>query len=204
MHKQFNNTYNLIIVNLITIILLITSTYSLAGVSVELVDKVLGPADAPLLFNTGKIKITLPNGKSKILPYKTHYDPPALVIGDKIYIITTNGQGYVSDIIIYNTKTDQSKKYPLPTDINNLKKKFFCSLSFSPDGNKLAYYIVFDDGKGKVVVRSFPDGKLLKESPTYNLNGRGVTPYIPNWKTSQSVEFEEEFFDPPIKVNFVF
>lgn len=170
----------------------------------ELVNKALGPDDAPLMFNTGNIKIIYPDGNSKILPYKTHYDPPALVIGDKVYIIATNKQGYVSGIIIYNTKTDKSKKYPLPTDINNLKKRIFCSPSFSPDGNKLAYYIVFDDGKGKVIVRSFPDGKILKESKTYKLTGRGVTPSIPNWKTSQSVEFEEEFFDPPIKTHFIF
>jgi len=192
------------IIYLITILFLIVSTYSYAAVSLELVNKVLGPPEAPLLFNTGNIKVTLPNGKSKILPYKTHYDPPGSIIGDKVYIITTNTQGYVSGIIIYNTKTDQTKKYPLPSDINNLKKRFFCSPSFSPDGSKLAYYIVFDDGKGKVVVRSFPEGKLLKESPTYELTGRGVTPIIPTWKTSQSVEFEEEFFDPPRKIIFVF
>lgn len=202
MHKQYNKTYSLILVNLITIILLITSNYSFAGVSAELIDKVLGPTDAPVWVITGNIKITFPNGKSKILPYKTNLTPS--VIGDQVYIITTNKLGDVSGIIIYNTKTGQPKKYPLPTDIDNLKKRYFCSPSFSPDGNKLAYYIVFDDGNGKVVVRSFPDGKLLKESQTYTLLGTDVSPYVPKWNNSQSVEFEEEFFDPPIKIKFDF
>jgi hypothetical protein len=202
MHKRYNKTYSLIIVNLITIILLITSNYSFADVSVELVGKVLGPTDAPVWVVTGKVKITYPNGKSKILPYKTKLAPS--VIGDQVYIITTNKLGDVSGIIVYNTKTNQPKKYPLPTDIDNLKKRFFCSPSFSPDGNKLAYYIVFDDGKGKVVVRSFPDGKLLQESQTHTLLATDVSPGVPKWNNSQGVEFEEEFFDPPVKVKFVF
>jgi hypothetical protein len=92
----------------------------------------------------------------------------------------------------------------LPSDIDDYKKRFFCSPIFLPDGNKLAYYVVFDDGKGKVVVSSFPDVAILKESPTYTLAGRGVTPYIPDWRTSQSVAFEEEFFDLPRKIHFTF
>lgn len=202
MWTRFNTKY--IITYSIIVLFSLSSSYSWAGVSLELVNKVLGPADAPLMFDTGNIKITFPDGKSKILPYKTHYDPPGIIVGEKVHIITTNTQGYVSGIIIYDAKTHQTHKYPLPPDLNSLKKKFFCSPSFSPDGAKLAYYIVFDDGKGKVVVRSFPEGRLLKESPTYTLTGRGVTPIMPTWKTSQRVEFEEEFFDPPQKVNFVF
>jgi hypothetical protein len=88
MHPQGSSRYSFILVNIILFIVIIASTYSFAGVSVELVDKVLGPDDAPLLFNIGKIKIKFPNGKSKILPYETYFDP--LVIGDKVYIITTN------------------------------------------------------------------------------------------------------------------
>jgi len=201
MSEENKNNYKIILLILIIVFFLVTSNNSFAGVSAELVDKVLGPVDAPLMFNTGKIKVIDANGKSKILPYKTHFAPS--VIGDNVYIITTNVRGDVTGIITYNAKNGRVKKYPLPSDINTFKKKFFCSPSFSPDGNKIAYYIVFDDGKGKVVVSSFPDGELLKESLTYELNGRGVTPLLPNWKTPQSVEFEDEFFDPPIKINFI-
>jgi hypothetical protein len=200
MSKQNLNYRKIILLILITVSFLRTANNSFADVSAELVDKVLGPDDAPLMFYTGKIKINLANGKSKILPYRTHFDPS--VIGDSVYIITTNVRGDVVGIITYNTNNSQINKYSLPPDINTFKKKFFCSPSFSPDGKKLAYYIVYDDGKGKVVVRTFPDYKIIKESPTYTLTGRGVTPLLPIWKTPQSVEFEEEFFDPPLKINF--
>jgi hypothetical protein len=81
-------------------------------------------------------------------------------------------------------------------------KRYFCSPSFSPDGKKIAYYLVLKDERGKVIVRSFPDGNVLKESQIYKIPGTDVPPAIPNWKDSMTVEFEGDIFYPPLKVIF--
>ncbi|WP_449244076.1 hypothetical protein [Desulfobacca acetoxidans] len=179
--------------------LFLNSYYAFAGISAEIVNKASSP-EGPVSFNRGNVKVTLSNGESIILPFTTHFSP--VVVGDQVFIIATTKNGEASEIIIYNTKNIQSEKYPLPSDINTSNKRYFCSPSFSPDGSKLAYYLVLAGGKGKVIVRSFPDGKLLKRSQTYNLLATDVPPQEPHWQTSQEVEFAEDFFDPPKKVIF--
>ena len=46
-------------------------------------------------------------------------------------------------------------------------------------------------------MRSWPDWRLLWESPVYDLLGTDVPSAPPVWKTKSLVEFDPHCFDPP-------
>ena len=143
-------------------------------------------------FMTGQVQVTYPDGHTKLLKYRSDSKP--LVVEGKVYILTTK-DGEVTGIVVYDSAKGRGQSFPLPEDLK--VDPYFCSPSFSPDGTKVAYYFLARPGSGGVRVRSWPDWRLLWESPVYDLLGTDIPPAPPVWKTKSLVEFDPHCFDPP-------
>jgi hypothetical protein len=90
---------------------------------------------------TGQVQLTYPDGRTKLLPYRSHFQP--VVADGKVYIFTTKDIE-LTGIIVYDAVKDRGKSFPLPEDLK--LNSYFSQPSFSPDGTKVAYYFV--DGTG--------------------------------------------------------
>jgi hypothetical protein len=175
------------------LLLLVSSTFG-GNLQVRLVNKIAEPREGPVSFDTGQVEIVFPDGRTRLLPYRTYLTP--LVVNDRIYLFPAK-EGQIRGMVIYQAESGGAKSFPLPEDLD----PYFGSPSFSPDGAKIAYYRVKGDGRGEVRVRSFPGGKLLAQSQVLKLRPTDVPPEPPTWQSRARVEFDAEFFDPPRRVS---
>jgi hypothetical protein len=148
-----------------------------AELKAQLVNKIW-EGEGLVLRETGQVQLTFPDGRIRLLPYRSCLPPR--VVGGKIYIFTTREEE-LTGIVVYDTSRNQGESYPVPADL----KRESHSPCFSPDGTKVAYYFV-----------SFPDavfidrtGKIVKEPPVR-------TPIIP--RPGPADEFEALI---PAKIN---
>jgi hypothetical protein len=115
---------------------------------------------------TGQVKLTFPDGRTRLLPYRSYLQP--VVAGGKVYILTGKN-AMLTGIVVYDAAKGRGQSFPLPEDLK--LNSYFGQPSFSPDGTKLAYYYHapgqsgFINREGKVVIRlegflpsSFSDG----------------------------------------------
>jgi hypothetical protein len=110
-------------------------------------------------FLTGQVQLTFPDGHTQLLPYRSHLPPVAA--NGKVYIFTTNKEGEITRIVVYDSAKGRGQSLLLPEDLK--RNPYFGSPSFSPDGTKVAYYFFerkssaqpkfgFIDRTGKMVV----------------------------------------------------
>jgi hypothetical protein len=151
----------------------------------------------PVSFETGQVQIIFPDGRIRLLPYRSCLDP--LLVYGRVFILTTK-DGLLTGIVVYHLEKGHSQAYPLPKYLH----PYFSCPSFSPDGTKLAHYEVTKPRYGRVLVRSWPAGKILKQSPIYRLVPTDVPPFEPTWKTPLRVEFDPDFFEPSRAIFFQF
>jgi hypothetical protein len=114
---------------------------------------------------TGPVQLTYPDGRTRLLPYRSHLQP--VVANGKVYIFTTK-EGDLTGLVVYDNAKGRGQSFPLPEDLK--LNSYFGQPSFSPDGTKVAYYYYapaqygFINLEGKVVIRlenmpsSFSDG----------------------------------------------
>jgi hypothetical protein len=152
------------------------------------------PGVGPVEFKTGQVNLLFPDGTSKLLPYRSHLIP-RIIDNRQVYIFPSSGGELEGKAVIYDVGTGEIKTLDLPADID----RYFACPEFSPGGNRIAYYVVVDNkaALGRVRVKSWPEGKLLSESPVCGLRATDVPPSAPVWKESKRVSFDPEFFDPP-------
>jgi hypothetical protein len=158
-----------------------------AELKAELVNKTW-EGDRLIFFKTGQVQLSFPNGRTKHLPYRSHLEP--VVADGKVYIFTSKNGILLTGIVVYDAARGQGQSFPLPKDLK-------LQPSFSPDGTKVAYYFLAQPGSGGARVRSWPDWRLLWESPVSELLATDVPPKPAVWKTKALVEFDPLFFDPP-------
>jgi hypothetical protein len=91
---------------------------------------------------TGQVQLTYPDGRTKLLPYRSHLEP--VVVGRKVYIFTTR-EAKLTGIVIYDSAKGRGQTFPLPQDLK--QTHFFPQPSSSPDGTKVAYYVVAEPEK---------------------------------------------------------
>ncbi|MBW1990669.1 MAG: PD40 domain-containing protein [Deltaproteobacteria bacterium] len=158
----------------------------------RLVNKQPAGEPGPVSFYLGQVEVTRPDGTSKLLPYWSYLEPQ--VAGERVVFLPTRGLK-LTRIFFYHPQSDKITSYRLPLDLD----PFFGCPSFSPDGKKIAYYLVKER---KVIVRSWPALKLLKESPPYPLRPTDVPPMPPVWTSPTRVEFDPLFFLPEQQITF--
>lgn len=153
-------------------------------------------ADAgPVSFETGLVQVAFPDGKVEVLPYRTHLTPVAAK--GRVFIFPSR-KGSITGIVVYDAQTRKKRDFPLPPDLD----PYFSTPSVSPDGAKMAYYVLTGkktagEARGQVRVRSFPKGRVLWESSPAKVRATDVPPMEPVWKGPTRAEFDPEFFDPP-------
>ena len=163
-----------------------------SGLKARLINKKPTGEAGPVSFYVGQVEVTLPNGMQKPLPHWTYMEPQ--VAGDRVIFFPTQGLK-LTRIFFYNAKTDKTDSYRLPFDMD----PYFGSPSFSPHGDKLAYYLPKDQ---KVIVRSWPSLKLIKESERFPVRPTDVPPMPPVWTSATKVQFDPLFFLPERQVTF--
>ena len=101
-------------------------------------------------FPTGQVQLTYPDGRTKLLKYRSHLQP--VVADGKVYIFTTK-DAKVTGIVVYDAASGQGQSFPLPDDLKlNFNLSYFGTFGqpgFSPDGTKVAYYFVDGESKHK-------------------------------------------------------
>jgi hypothetical protein len=113
-----------------------------AELKAELVNKIEeGEALSRL---TGPVQLTYPDGRTKLLPYRSHLEP--VVVGRKVYIFTTR-EAKLTGIVIYDSVRGRGQSFPLPQDLK--QTHYFPQPSFSPDGTKVAYYFIAGERKSE-------------------------------------------------------
>jgi hypothetical protein len=147
----------------------------------------------PVSFFAGQVEVTLPDGAKKLLPHWSYMEPQ--VAGDRVIFFPTEEGLKLTRIFFYHAKTDKTDSYRLPLDMD----PYFGSPSFSPDGDKLAYYLPKEQ---KVIVRHWPTFKLLKDSERYPVRPTDVPPMPPVWLDETTVEFDPLFFLPERQISF--
>jgi hypothetical protein len=154
-----------------------------AKLKAELVNK--EPEGILASMPTGPVQLTYPNGRTRLLPYRSHLQP--VVANGKVYIFTTKDLE-VTGIVIYDSAKGRGQTFPLPEDLkcNN----YFGQPSFSPDGTKVAYYFVSDQG-----MPSQPEKRRIEPKRWFiDRTGKIVPkPTVPQQKRQEpgSLEFSE-------------
>jgi hypothetical protein len=150
--------------------LFLTSAARATELKAELVHKVWeGEA---IGAHTGQVQLTFPDGRIKLLEYRSHLEP--LVADGKVYIFTTKN-GNVTGILVYDSAKGRGQSFPLPDDLKQKFNSYFGQPSFSPDGTKVAYYIT----AGEINSESQPGfidrtGKKVK-APTFQRQAKGLS-----------------------------
>jgi hypothetical protein len=154
-----------------------TTAVGAAELKAELVNKELeGWSGASL--PTGQVQLTYPDGRTHLLPYRSHLKP--LAANGKVFIFTTKNLE-ITRIVIYDSASGQAQSFPLPEDL--VSNNYFCSPSFSPDGTKVAYYFdreakhephwSYIDRTDKAVPRP-PDSRPKKVWPQFGQLSEGL------------------------------
>jgi hypothetical protein len=112
-----------------------------AALKVELVNKT--EEGECILYYTGQVQLTYPDGRTQLLPYRSHLQPVAA--DGKVYIFTTKGPK-ITRIVVYDSTKRKEKSCPVPEDF---KFPYFGQPSFSPDGTKVAYYFFSGESLSK-------------------------------------------------------
>jgi hypothetical protein len=90
--------------------------------------------------DTGQVQLTFPDGRTRLLPYRSHLQP--VVANGKVHIFTAKDAS-ITGIVVYEVANGRGQTFPLPDDLK--RDPTFVQPSFSPDGTKVAYY--FDAGE---------------------------------------------------------
>ncbi len=162
------------------------------GLKARLVNKKPMGETGSVSFYLGQVEVLLPDGNKKLLPHWSYMEPQ--VIGDRVLFLPTEGLK-LTRIFFYHARTDNTDSYRLPLDMDPV----FGSPSFSPDGSMLAYYL---PKAQKVIVRSWPALKLLKESESHPVRPTDVPPMPPVWTGPTKVQFDPLFFLPERQISF--
>jgi hypothetical protein len=163
------------------------------GLKARLVNKKPVSEAGPVSFYVGQIEVTLPDGTKKLLPHWSYMEPQ--VAGDRVIFFPTDEKLKLTRVFIYDPKTDKTSSFRFPFDMD----PYFGSPSFSPDGDKLAYYLPKEQ---KVIVRSWPSLKLLKQSEKFPVRPTDVPPMPPVWTSPAKVQFDPLFFLPDRQISF--
>jgi hypothetical protein len=123
-----------------------------AELKAELVNKI--EEGKTLTCLTGQVQLTYPDGRTKLLPYRSHLEP--VVVGRKVYIFTTR-EAKLTGIVIYDSVRGRGQSFPLPQDLK--QTHYFPQPSFSPDGTKVAYYVVAEPEKEPPLWERKPEPK---------------------------------------------
>jgi hypothetical protein len=148
-----------------------------AELKAELVNKVReGWSGASL--PTGQVKLTYPDSRTKLLPYRSHLQP--VVADGKVCIFATKNLD-ITRIVVYDSASNRAQSFPLPEDLE--RYNYFGSPSFSPDGTKVAYYFHqegkyeakygFIDRKGQAVTEP-PVPRQFKSRPSWGQFSEGL------------------------------
>lgn len=148
----------------------------------------------PVSFYTGQVEVTLADGTKKLLPHRSYLEPQ--VAGNRVIFFPTEGLK-LTRILVYEAETDKTRSYRLPVDLDPV----FGSPSFSPDGDKLAYYLPKSQ---RVIVRHWPSLKILRKSDKFPVRPTDVPPMPPVWTGPDKVQFDPLFFLPERQVSFSF
>jgi hypothetical protein len=85
---------------------------------------------------------------------------------------------------------DQTGMFVIPPRYDDVDDFFQGVASVNKKGGEI--------GKGGgALVRSWPDWRLLWQSPLCEIAHRDAPPHAPIWETNSLVEFDPSFFDPP-------
>lgn len=165
-----------------------------SGLTARLVNKRPLDEAGPVGFYLGQVEVTLPDGTKKLLPHWTYLEPQ--VAKDRVIFFATEGLK-ITRIFFYDPVTEKERSHRLPYDMDPV----FASPSFSPDGNKLAYYV---PKAQRVIVRHWPSLKLLRKSEKFPVRPTDVPPVPPVWTGPTKVQFDPLFFLPERQVSFSF
>jgi len=127
---------------------------------VRLVDSLDEGGSGDVAFPTYRVEVTVGGRTDTIAGFRTDAAP---VVGPdgRVYVFG-NDHGFVGDGYIYNPNTRAVETFPTPPGAGQLE----AHMSISPDARHIAYIsteCVKPSGCG--VVRSWPDGKLIAETP---------------------------------------
>lgn len=163
------------------------------GLQARLVNK--KPLESgPVSFYIGQVEVALPDGTTKLLPHWSYLEPQ--VAGHRVIFFPTEGLR-LTRIFFYDAETDETRSYRLPVDLDPV----LGSPSFSPHGDKLAYYL---PKAQRVIVRHWPSLKILKKSEKFPVRPTDVPPMPPVWTGPDKVQFDPQFFLPERQVSFSF
>jgi hypothetical protein len=172
----------------------VVSEVAAGGLQARLVNKQPLEEAGPVSFFVGQVEVTLPEGKKKLLPHWSYLEPQ--VAGDRVFFLPTQGVK-LTRVFTYDARTDKTSSFRLPHDMD----PYFGSPSFSPDGGKLAYYLPKEQ---KVIVRSWPSLRLLKQSDKHPVRPTDLPPMPPVWTSPATVQFDPLFFLPERQISLSF
>jgi hypothetical protein len=163
-----------------------------ADLEARLVNKKPLEETGPVSFFVGQVQVTHPDGTQKLLDHWSYMEPQ--VVGGRVVLLPTEGLK-LTRIFFYDPETGKTESYRLPHDMDPV----FGSPSFSPDGDKMAYYLPKEQ---RVIVRSWPSLRLLKQSDRHPVRPGDVPPMPPVWTGPAQVQFDPLFFLPEQQITF--
>jgi hypothetical protein len=93
---------------------------------------------ARLLDSTGQVQLTFPDGRTQLLPYRTHLQP--VVADGKVYFFTSQ-YNFLTGVVVYDSAKGWGESSRLPEDLHSNGNWEIGQPSFSPDGTMVAYYV---------------------------------------------------------------
>jgi hypothetical protein len=172
---------------------------SAAELKAELVNK--AEEGTGVTIATGQVQLTYPDGRTRLLPYRSHLDP--VVVGRKVYIFITR-KAKLTGIVIYDSAKGRGQTFSLPQDLK--QTHYFPQPSFSPDGTKVAYYVVAKPKKEPPLWQRKPEserwfidrmGKTVSNHP--NPGQRKVWPHPEDFSEGLALMYETQGTVMPLK-----
>ncbi len=120
------------------------------------------------------------------------------VTGGKIILFCADDNGRLRQTCEFNVRTRASKTITLPAEIDYQ----FGPPAFSPDYLKIAY-VASENGTCRVRVRSWPDGKVMYETPPVGALGTDAYFNAPTWLDDDRVDVEETLYGHAAKAQGV-